>query len=203
VEPVTHWNEVYRRRASTEVSWYAPELSCSLGAITKLTGPAARVIDVGGGASTLVDDLLRLGYRQLSVLDVSEAALEVAQTRLGLAARDVRWIAADVTTVDLPDAAFDLWHDRAVFHFLTEPAARRAYVERAWRSIVAGGHLVMTVFALHGPERCSGLPVVRYDAPSLAHQLGAGFRLGSSSTHEHTTPDGKTQHMLFCTFVRC
>jgi SAM-dependent methyltransferase len=195
-----HWQGVYQEKPSDEVSWFAPRLEESLQLITEVTTPTARVIDVGGGASTLVDDLLGRGYRDVTVLDLSSAALDVARRRLGDAGRDVTWIACDVTEVELEPARYDLWHDRAVFHFLTEAADREAYVERARRSVADGGHLVMGTFSLSGPTRCSGLDVVRYDAASLALELGADFELEGELAANHRTPAGREQAFLFTRF---
>lgn len=197
-----HWNSVYRTKSVTEVSWYAAHLEDSLRMIRDAGNESARVIDIGGGASTLVDDLLALGYRDITVLDVSEAALDVVRTRLGARAREVRWAAADVTVADLPPGAFDVWHDRAVFHFLTAEADRRAYVAKLESSLAPTGHVVIGTFALDGPSKCSGLDVVRYDTAGLARELGPGFTLVESVSRTHVTPGGKEQHFVICHFRR-
>ena len=197
-----HWERVYASRAATEVSWYAPHLGDSLRMIREVAAPQARIIDVGGGASTLVDNLLAAGCSRLTVLDVAQVALDHARTRLGQAADGVTWIQGDITSVELPEAAFDVWHDRAVFHFLTTPAGRHAYVGTLLRSLAPEGHVVIGTFALSGPERCSGLDVVRYDAAALQRELGAELRLESTERPVHLTPAGKRQDFLLCRFVR-
>jgi 2-polyprenyl-3-methyl-5-hydroxy-6-metoxy-1,4-benzoquinol methylase len=197
-----HWQRVYQAKPATEVSWYTAHLRQSLEMIREVTSPDARVIDVGGGASTLVDDLLGLGYRDLTVLDVSEAGLAMAQWRLGPRAAQVRWIAADVITVQLAQNSFDLWHDRAVFHFLKHEADRKAYLHQLQCSVVMGGHVVIATFSLQGPTMCSGLEVMRYDAQSLARELGSQFALNAQLEATHTTPAGKAQRFVFCRFQK-
>lgn len=194
---------MYRSRPPSEVSWYRLHLDRSL-ALIEAAAPdrAARILDAGGGASTLVDDLLARGYRQLTVLDLSEAALQTARDRLGPAAAGVAWLHGDARTVALAAQGLDLWHDRAVFHFLTEAADRAAYVGRAVHAVRPGGHLVIATFAPDGPTRCSGLPVVRYDAAGLAQEFGATFRLEAQAADAHATPGGNTQSFLYCRFAR-
>jgi SAM-dependent methyltransferase len=170
--------------------------------IRSVAGPDSRIIDVGGGASTLVDDLLGAGFRQLTVLDISPAALEVARQRLGDRSGSVSWIAADVTTATLPEHAFDLWHDRAVLHFLTAESERARYAAQVRRALVPGGHVVVGTFALDGPAKCSGLDVVRYDAASLAQVFGHEFELTSSLAATHWTPAGREQRFLYCVLRR-
>lgn len=198
-----HWERVYRTRPSTDVSWYRPHLDRSL-AFIEAAAPdrGARILDVGGGASTLVDDLLARGYRHLSVLDLSDAALQTARDRLGAAAGGVAWLHDDARTVALAAESLDVWHDRAVFHFLTEAEDRAAYVRRAVHAVRPGGHLVIATFAPDGPERCSGLPVVRYDAAALAQAFGAAFRLEDQAADAHATPGGTVQSFLYCRFAR-
>ena len=173
-----HWDAVYGAKAPDAVSWYAPHLEHSLAMIRTVADPPAAIIDVGAGASTLVDDLLDLGYARVTLLDVSSAALAVTRVRLGARAKNVQWIAGDVTTADLPGKAYDVWHDRTVFHFLTEPADRRAYVRVATECLKPGGHAILATFSLEGPMRCSGLDVIRYDAESLSRALGPAFAQG-------------------------
>lgn len=197
-----HWQQVYATRASDDVSWYAPHLRESLRLIREVTTPEARIIDVGAGASTLVDDLLELGYRDITALDIASEALEIARRRLGERGESVRWLAADITRAPLAENSFDLWHDRAVFHFLTQESDRRAYVRQARASVVPGGHLVIATFAHDGPTRCSGLDVVRYDAQSLARELGSAFRVDAEIHTTHTTPAKKEQRFLCCRFVK-
>lgn len=199
--PVTtreHWQGIYKSKAPTDVSWFAAHLEESLRLICEVTSPNARIIDVGGGASTLVDDLLALGYSDLTVLDVSEAALDVARKRLGNRAASVHWVAADVTTVELERDRFDLWHDRAAFHFLTSASDREAYVDRVRRSLVAGGYVVIGTFAMTGPAKCSGQDVVRYDVHSLSREFGSDFTVSGHLKATHVTPAGREQHFVFC-----
>ena len=194
-----HWQRVYTEKDSQKVSWYRPHLDKSLELIDGLhLGPDARVIDVGGGASTLVDDLLSRGFRNLTVLDLSAAALEVAKRRLGERADLVRWEVGDATEINLGCDSFDLWHDRAVFHFLAAPEQRRRYVERACCSLRTGGHIVLATFRLDGPERCSGLPVVRYSAEGLKHALGPAYEIVAEARDRHETPFGTEQSFVYC-----
>jgi len=197
-----HWEHVYGARQATQVSWYAPHLERSIAMIRTAADVSAEIIDVGGGASTLVDDLLALGCTKVSVLDVSTAALAVARERLGAQAGMVTWIAGDVTSVRLPTKAYDVWHDRAVFHFLTEPADRRAYVNLAAASVKLGGHAILAAFSLEGPSRCSGLDVVRYNAENLSRELGPAFALKQETPESHRTPSGAEQKLIYCLFER-
>lgn len=193
-----HWDATYRQRGSTQVSWYSPHLGRSLEVIRRQAPSlTANIIDVGGGAATLVDDLLDAGYRSLTVLDISPAALQIARERLGTHALPVTWIDGDVTQMELPQAHYDLWHDRAVFHFLTDADQRRRYVARLKDALKSGGIVVLATFATDGPEKCSGLPVARYDAPMLAAALGADFRLIDTFHDVHLTPGGKEQRFLY------
>ncbi|TDR45604.1 methyltransferase family protein [Tahibacter aquaticus] len=198
-----HWEQVYRTRPSDEVSWYRPHLERSLSFIQAASPDHhARILDVGGGASTLVDDLVAQGYQNLSVLDLAEAALQQARDRLGESASAVKWISADVRTVSFDSHSIDLWHDRAVFHFLTDEADRASYVRQVTAALKPGGHLVIATFAPDGPTRCSGLEVVRYDATGLAQVFGQAFRLEAQAADAHTTPNGNTQSFVYCRFVR-
>lgn len=197
-----HWEDVYSSKGVTNASWYQEEARLSLELI-RAFAPArgGRIIDVGGGASVLVDGLLWLDFERVAVLDISETALEKAKERLGERARKVEWIAADVTEVrDL--GTFDLWHDRAVFHFLTAEDDRRKYVELAMRSIPAGGHLVVATFADDGPTECSALQVCRYNAASMAVELGQGFSLVKEAHELHATPMGSSQSFFYGVFER-
>jgi SAM-dependent methyltransferase len=160
------------------------------------------VLDVGGGASTLVDDLLARGYRDLSVLDISAAALNVARERLGETANAVTWLAADLLDAPLQEARYDLWHDRAVFHFLTEAEQRVRYLRQLARALKPGGHAILATFGPQGPLKCSGLDTVRYDAGELARELGDGFTLIDSTMEFHATPFGTTQPFLYALFRR-
>lgn len=196
-----HWEEVYRSRGERQLSWSQEEPARSLELIASVANPGARVLDVGGGASALVDRLLDRGFAGLAVLDIARSALDRARARLGARAESVRWIEADLTTVeDL--GTFDLWHDRAVFHFLTAPEDRRAYVALARRTVVPGGHLVLATFAPEGPPRCSGLEVCRHDGPSLARELGEAFAMVRGEAETHTTPWGSPQAFFYGVFRR-
>lgn len=201
----THWEGVHGKTAPDGVSWYRPHLETSLRLIECALGAArqadAAILDVGGGQSTLVDDLVGRGYRQVTVCDVSAIAVAKARERLGDAAARVEWHVGDVLTVPLPEGSLDLWHDRAVFHFLTEFADRETYVCRMAGALKPGGHVVMATFGPGGPTRCSGLEVCRYDAATLAGTLGARFRLVESLMEMHTTPSGTEQQFLYCLFV--
>jgi 2-polyprenyl-3-methyl-5-hydroxy-6-metoxy-1,4-benzoquinol methylase len=199
-----HWETVYNTKAPDAVSWYRPHLETSLALIERAAaGPSASIpspsiIDIGGGESTLADDLLARGYRNITVLDVSQTALEVTKKRLGPAAEHIHWLLADITQADLAPQAYDVWHDRAVFHFLTAPAHRAAYVQRAAQAVKRGGHVIVSTFGPEGPTSCSGLGVVRYDAGRLHDQFGERFRLLESSKELHRTPFGTTQQFLYC-----
>ena len=197
-----HWETVYATKAENEVSWFQDNPSPSLEAIA-LTGatPASAIIDIGGGASRLVDHLLALGFVDVTVLDLSAAALDTAKARLGTPAAKARWLLADVTTWE-PTASYDVWHDRAAFHFLTGENDRAAYAVRLDRALKPGGHAIIATFAPDGPERCSGLPVMRYDAESLGRALGREFRLLQTRRHEHATPWGSRQVFQFSVFRR-
>ncbi len=197
-----HWETVYTTKGENEVSWFQenPAPSLELIAMARLN-PEAAIIDVGGGASRLVDGLLARGFQNITVLDLSEAALLVAKARLGDQAKRVQWVVADVTTWE-PPRTYDLWHDRAAFHFLTDDSARSAYVDRLKKALRRPGHVIIGTFAPDGPERCSGLPVARHDAVSLAAMLGAEFELLDTRRHEHVTPWGSTQRFQFSTFRR-
>ena len=197
-----HWDNVYTSKGERDVSWYQDRATPSLDLIA-LTGVSAdaEVIDIGGGASRLVDDLLRASFGRLTVLDLSAAALDAARQRLGDKAASVKWVVADVTTWE-PSQTYDLWHDRAAFHFLTDPADQSAYTQRLKRAVKPNGFVIIGTFAPDGPERCSGLPVVRHDAAALAAMLGHGFELIDARRHEHTTPWGAVQRFQFATFRR-
>lgn len=196
-----HWEAVHATKAPQAVSWYRPHLETSLAFIEHTrTGLSASILDVGGGQSTLVDDLLASGYRNLTVLDISATALEAAKKRLSKDAAGIRWIADDVTLADLPAQAYDIWHDRAVFHFLTSEAQRSAYIRQAVRALKPGGHLILATFAANGPTQCSGLDVVRYTTESLTKELGDHFCLVESKDELHHTPNGAVQPFLYARF---
>jgi 2-polyprenyl-3-methyl-5-hydroxy-6-metoxy-1,4-benzoquinol methylase len=195
----THWEKVYTTKAPDQVSWYRPHLETSISLIERAAGgTSASIIDVGGGESTLVDDLLARGYQNITVLDISQAAIDVTKKRLKDAAGRVHWITADVTTVEFAPGAYDVWHDRAVFHFLTSIEQRLAYVKTVARAVKQGGHVIVSTFGPEGPTKCSGLEVTRYDAESLHNEFGARFRLVESSKELHQTPFGTTQQFLYC-----
>jgi SAM-dependent methyltransferase len=199
MQTAEHWENVYRSKNFDVVSWYAPHLGESLRLIGQLTpDKTAAIVDIGGGESTLVDDLLHCNYLDVSVLDISATAVEFTRQRLGAKAKDVSWHVGNVTQYDFGSKLFDLWHDRAVFHFLTEPSARRAYVELVRRSVKPGGHVLMATFGPNGPLKCSDLDVVRYDDQSLHHEFGEGFQMLGSKLTEHNTPMGIRQQFLYC-----
>lgn len=194
-----HWDGVYATKAPTGVSWYQPHAEQSMRLVRQTGVPLeAAVIDVGGGASTFVDDLLDEGYRNVTVLDLSAAALRASQARLGERAKSVTWIEGDVTQIVLPEQAYDVWHDRAVFHFLTSEADRRAYVAQVLRAVKPQGHVIVATFAEDGPARCSGLPVMRYSPDQLHGQFGESFALLKQEREEHVTPMGTTQKFVYC-----
>jgi SAM-dependent methyltransferase len=198
-----HWEKIYTSKGENEVSWFQENPLPSLDLIAKAGATAASaVIDVGGGASRLVDALIENGFRHATVLDLSEAALAAAKARLGGRADQVQWLVADVTVWEPPAAAYDLWHDRATFHFLTEERDRAAYVARLTKAVKPGGHAIIATFAPDGPERCSGLPVARYDAQSLGRAVGDAFELVETLRHEHKTPRGAEQRFQFSLFRR-
>ena len=202
MNPRDHWQSLYTKRPYEEVGFFEPDPETSLALIRRALDDGARsVVDVGGGASRLVDGLLDLGVAEIAVLDISEAGLDVARRRLRDRASSVRWIAGDVT--ELGDIGrFDVWHDRAVFHFLTSPDDRRAYVDLAERTLEPGGTAIVATFAPDAPAQCSGLDVCRYDPDALARQCGPGFALIDSTDHVHTTPRGVRQHFQYSTFRR-
>jgi ubiquinone/menaquinone biosynthesis C-methylase UbiE len=197
-----HWENVYATKGENEVSWFQENPTLSLELIT-LAGatPGSAIIDIGGGASRLVDALVERGFQAITVLDISEAPLAAAKARLGNRANQVEWVVADVTKWE-PQQLYDLWHDRAAFHFLTDKHDRSAYVARLTKAVKPGGYAIIATFAPDGPERCSGLPVVRYDAESLGRALGCAFELVETCRHEHLTPAGSEQRFQFSTFRR-
>ena len=190
-------------KAHEEVSWYRPHLDTSLGLIERVEpSRSAAIIDGGGGASTLGDDLVRRGYANVTVLDLSETALRTAEKRLGPASAQIQWLTEDVCEADLPLDRYDLWHDRAVFHFLTLPELRAAYVVRAAASVKRNGHLLVSTFGPEGPTRCSGLDTAHYDATALESEFGSQFRLAESQIEWHATRAGGKQQFLYCVFER-
>jgi len=199
VDPKTHWDKIYTTQAPESVSWYRAHLETSLALIERAAASrSANIVDIGGGESTLVDDLLLRGYKNLTVLDVSQTAIEVTKRRMGPAADQVRWLVGDILEIELEPRAYDLWHDRAVFHFLTTQKERIAYVRQVARAVKPGGHVIVSTFGPEGPTKCSGLEVMRYDADSLHDEFGGSFRLVESSKELHQTPSGRTQQFLYC-----
>jgi SAM-dependent methyltransferase len=202
VNPREHWNQIYQTRAPDDVSWFQTRPTVSLRLI-EATGVAKNdpILDAGGGASVLVDCLLDAGFTRVAVLDIAAAALQHARQRLGARADRVEWFEADVTEFQ-PPHRFRLWHDRAVFHFLTDPEDRRKYVQTLERSLTPGGHVILATFALDGPPQCSGLPVRRYDAPAICAELGPGFRLVEQVDETHVTPWGTGQKFSYFRWAR-
>jgi hypothetical protein len=197
-----HWNQTYRTKSDTEVSWHQPSPERSLALIkSAASGASAAIIDVGGGTSRLVDRLLADGYSDLTVLDVSQVALDRSKERLGTAAEKVAWVTADITRWQ-PQRRWDVWHDRAVFHFLADQAAQDAYIAALSAGTKVGSAVIMATFALNGPERCSGLPVERYSAETLAARLGPAFELYGDAQETHPTPFGTTQEFSYAAFRR-
>jgi SAM-dependent methyltransferase len=193
MDPKQHWEEVYLKKAEQDVSWFQAEPGLSLELIQDAgIGKQESIVDVGAGASRLMDRLLAEGYSDLTAVDIAEAALQKSRARLGDAAARVLWFAADVTRWQ-PPQHYRLWHDRAVFHFLTEAADRAAYLKTLESALMPYGTAIIASFALDGPERCSGLPVQRYSSESLAAELGSGFRLMQHRSEAHTTPAGRLQ----------
>ena len=197
-----HWENVYTTKDENAVSWFQerPDISVDLVRVTGVDASAS-IIDIGGGASRLIDALIDEGFKTVTVIDLSEKALATSKARLGARGANVQWVVADITKWE-PSQTYDVWHDRAALHFLTDPKDRAAYVERVLRTVRAGGHVIIGTFALDGPECCSGLPVVRHDAQSLGGLLGSSFELVESKRHDHRTPAGATQKFQFSRFQR-
>lgn len=203
MEPEHHWEDVFSAKSPEEMSWYEPHLATSLEWILEAApGRSSSIIDVGCGTSTLVHDLHVQGFRSMTLLDISPRAIAQSQERLGTVAREVDWTIGDVTRCSLPNAAFDIWHDRAVFHFLTKPEQRDSYVKQVASALKPSGQIVIATFAINGPRSCSGLPVSRYDRPSIERQFGRAFRLVKSATVTHQTPAGVNQEFLYCRMTR-
>ncbi len=198
-----HWETVYETKQPTDVSWFQPLPARSLALIeAACAGPQSTIIDIGGGDAMLVDALLERGHTQLTVLDLSAAALARARARLGALASSVTWIEADITQATLPTDAFDVWHDRAVFHFLTTPDDRALYLKLATAQIRRGGALIVGTFALDGPTRCSGLDVARYSPDTLAAEFSSAFDLEQAVADVHATPWGAEQRFTFVVMRR-
>ena len=195
----THWEHIYETKAPTRVSWYQEHAQFSLQYIWN-TGiqKTDHIIDVGGGASTLVDDLIADGFEQITILDISATALKLARERLGKRAANVHWLEADITQAQLPFQVFDVWHDRAVFHFLMQASDRQRYIDTVRHAVRPGGHVIIATFAPDGPDHCSGLEVVRYSSNSLHHEFGDDFTLLDSAREVHHTPFGTEQKFIYC-----
>ncbi|MGA9666138.1 MAG: class I SAM-dependent methyltransferase [Gallionella sp.] len=194
-----HWERVYKTKPSETVSWFQDRADLSLRMIHNTgLGKDAAIIDVGGGASTLVDDLVADGYTDLTVLDLSSAAIAVAKQRLGMHADAIHWLEGNITRAEFPLHRFDIWHDRAVFHFLTDPEDRQAYVERVMKAVKPGGHVIVATFAEDGPDQCSGLPVIRYNPEALHDEFGDSFLLVQHEKEAHHTPSGAVQPFVYC-----
>jgi SAM-dependent methyltransferase len=203
VQRKTYWEKVYDGKPADALSWYQDHAGMSLALIRQSRlGPDAELIDIGGGASNLIDDLLRLGYRNLTVLDIAASGLNVARDRLGEHAASVKWMEADVTTEPFPKHQYDLWHDRAVFHFLTEPEDRLRYVNALSTALKPGGFAIIGTFALDGPDKCSGLPTQRYSIEHLTAEVGSQFERLAHAEEEHQTPSGTVQKFLYCYFKK-
>jgi ubiquinone/menaquinone biosynthesis C-methylase UbiE len=195
----SHWEKVYVSKGVNEVSWFQAHAQRSMKLLLEASIPhSAAIIDVGGGASTLVDDLLAHGYERLTILDLSGVALNMARQRLGARGEHVQWMEADILNAKLPEQHFDVWHDRAVFHFLTSSEDRKAYVQAVMRAVKPGGLVVVSTFAQDGPTECSGLPVMRYSASELHAEFGEPFVLLRHESEVHKTPGGHLQQFVYC-----
>lgn len=194
-----HWEQVFQTKKPESVSWYQPHLLKSFELIKKANPDRdAAIIDVGAGESTLVDDLLVSGYKNLTVLDISQTAIDALKMRLKENSSSITWLVDSITCAQLPVQQFDVWHDRAVFHFLTNPADRIQYVQQVGKAVKPGGHVIVATFGPEGPEKCSGLTTMRYDADSLHTEFGARFNLVESAIELHQTPFGTTQQFVYC-----
>ena len=199
MESKAHWEHIYTSNGVREVSWFQEHAAQSIELIEN-TGVSlgAKIIDVGGGASTLVDDLLDQSYSAITVLDISGTALRRSQDRLGQRASLVTWLELDITRAELAPNFYDVWHDRAVFHFLTSETDRAQYLRAVRQCVKTGGHIIVASFGLSGPEKCSGLNVVRYSAESMHREFGNDFELVNTTTEVHHTPFGKDQQFIYC-----
>lgn len=194
-----HWETVYETKSDRQVSWFREHLDNSLQMILETkVGKEAAIIDVGGGSSSLAADLFEQGFADVSVLDISAKALEKSKARLGKRAAQIEWIEADITQVSLPENHYDVWHDRAVFHFLTAAEDRQKYVEQVLRSLKVGGHIIVASFGENGPQKCSGLDVVRYNPETMHNEFGNNFNLVESLSETHETPFQTTQEFIYC-----
>ncbi len=203
MQSAPHWENIYSTKAIHDVSWFQTHAGCSLDLIDRTQiSPDAQIIDVGSGASILISELIAGGYKNLTVLDISAAAIAAAQKQLGSAANGVQWIHSDITTVKLSADAYDLWHDRAAFHFLTEENDRAAYINTVSKAVKPGGHLILATFAEDGPLKCSGLQIVRYSPQDLRAQFDGAFSFVEHQYEDHATPFGSVQRFVYCHFQR-
>jgi 2-polyprenyl-3-methyl-5-hydroxy-6-metoxy-1,4-benzoquinol methylase len=194
-----HWKDIYQKKDPKRVSWFQEHSETSLKLISQhLPDKKAHIIDIGAGASTLVDDLLASGYQNIDILDISKEALEVAQQRLGEQQHHINWHSANILEAELATHQYDLWHDRAVFHFLTDKKDRKNYVQQVIKALKPGGKVIISTFGPDGPLKCSGLPIVRYDHQSLHNEFGTAFNLLEHGKEDHLTPDGSVQKFIYC-----
>ncbi len=201
LEPKIHWENVYQTKSPMQVSWYQSEPTLSLELINRTISQDQPIIDVGGGASVLVDYLHEQGYTNLAVLDIAGEAIASSQQRLGKIAENIQWYESDVTQFQ-PDRQFNLWHDRAVFHFLTEERDRQNYRQVLAQSLKPNSHVIIATFAIGGPTKCSGLDIIQYDAEKLRIELGDNFRLIETKSEIHLTPGDKEQEFIYCHFQK-
>ncbi len=198
-----HWERVYTTKATDAVSWFQESATQSIDFINKSKVPlSASIIDIGGGASILIDNLVAKSYSNLSVLDLSGAALLASQNRLKEASKNIKWIEGNILDVDFERHSFDLWHDRAVFHFLTNAEDRKKYIDLLSKAVKPNGHIIIATFAEDGPLQCSGLPVMRYSVEELHSELGQEFTLIESKKELHHTPFNTVQSFIYCYFRR-
>ncbi|KAG1682838.1 Methyltransferase-like protein 13 [Nymphon striatum] len=195
----SHWENVYQKKGPKKVSWFQEHAETSLKVIQQhVSDKNAHIIDIGAGASTLVDDLLESGYKHIDVLDISDEALDIAKERLGEKQEQVNWLTTNILETSLPKHHFDFWHDRAVFHFLTKQEDREKYVAQVFNALKPGGKVIISTFGPDGPLKCSGLPIVRYDHDSLHNEFGSAFTLLEHGKEDHLTPDGSIQKFIYC-----
>jgi len=203
LERKSHWDRIYKIKGPSEVSWYKDHLETSLQIVKKLgVDSSAHIIDVGGGTSSFALDLVKEGFKNITVLDISPVALSIARSIFGLDADKIVWIEGDITSVDLPKDWYDIWHDRALFHFLLDLKERRSYVRIMENCLKKGAHAIIATFAIDGPPKCSGLDVIRYTPYTLQNELGEGFKLVESVGEKHITPWGTEQRFIYCCFKK-
>ncbi|MGV7235009.1 MAG: class I SAM-dependent methyltransferase [Nitrosomonadaceae bacterium] len=198
-----HWEAIYTSKSADQVGWYSLHLETSMRWIAELKlAPKDPIIDIGGGASTLVDDLLGSGHKDLSVLDLSEKAIHLTKERLGKASRSVTWLQGNVTEIELPSQHFKLWHDRAVFHFLVDPEIQQMYRDVVLKTVMKGGYFIIGTFTTNAPPQCSGLPVQRHTPDTLSNTFGKELELKQYNKEIHKTPSGIEQAYVYCLFQR-